>query len=318
LFAFCFALFSTFQIDAVYLAFDGFVGMNNLSWLISYIFLVFALYYACAMCWREAPRWAQLVSLGTIALLISLFPFGPGSAAECIDNVIPRSLAEMLYMGVCYVYGIVMPGLIPARAFYRSYRKEEHALVRFRKGVVFAAVVMGITFFVVKLTVSSASFVIPSLRPLAPAGNRLASFAVLALIVLWPLAYAPLWLDRALNGLAEQFQALFTVRDLNPIKAWLDRYEMPMFPYRASWWDCIRNPMLSRYRLFVSILDGRRVLGSWFRERPADVALDRHAWDDLERLHELLHSVPESADFDEMVNGYRNIGRRLRRTRERH
>jgi hypothetical protein len=315
LYALCFASSATFQIDAVFVTFDGLVGVNNLAWLVSYVFLDLTIYYACALCWRKAPRWAQAASISTIVLLAVLFPFGPGSSAERLDNVIPRNLPEMLYMGICYTYGTVMLVLIPARAFYRSYREEENALIRFRKGTLFAGVLSAIGFFVLKSAVSLISFVFPSFRPFAPAGNRLASFAVMALIVLWPVSYAPFWFSRAISSAAEYLRAVGAVRDLRPIKAWLDRYPLPVLPYRASWWARVTNPALHCYRLFVSILDGQRVLDAWFGRQAADASLSRAALQDLERLYRLLQSIPGSPDWDEVMDGYRMLGRRLRKTR---
>jgi hypothetical protein len=53
------SLLATFKVDAIYTAVDNFFGLNNLSWLLSYLPLTLAVYLICSILGKLA-HWTRL------------------------------------------------------------------------------------------------------------------------------------------------------------------------------------------------------------------------------------------------------------------
>jgi hypothetical protein len=93
-----FALFVTFQHDAVYIAFDQLVGINNLSWLMSYFFMALCAFYASQAFSLGNQRLQRLGLVICVGFLVAIFPFGLGSTSETLDHVSPSNIGELLFM----------------------------------------------------------------------------------------------------------------------------------------------------------------------------------------------------------------------------
>ena len=142
LFTLFLSLFLTFQVDAVYTTFDRFTGVNNLSWLLSYLFAILAVYFACASFRREQPQWMKFYSVVAASLLIVVFPLGPGSTPETVDHVVPANVLELLFVGLFYVYSTTMFVSVPIPACVRALLKESELPVRLRTLVILLTMVL--------------------------------------------------------------------------------------------------------------------------------------------------------------------------------
>src|SRR5688572_5516622 len=101
LFTFFFALCMTFQVDAIYVFFDILTGVNNLSWLMAYLLVAVAIYFAASGC-RAAlskpdPRWMRPYLFATLLGLILIFPVGIATGSEQTDHSVPRTVLELLF-----------------------------------------------------------------------------------------------------------------------------------------------------------------------------------------------------------------------------
>lgn len=315
LFALFFSLFGTFEIDTVYVAFDRLVGINNLSWLLSSIFLVLLIYFLCVICCSKQPRWMPYYLGATIGLLVVAFLSGPANDPESADQIIPSSAPELLFVGASYIFAIVAMSLVPARAFLEAHRNESDLALRLRTSTILLAVVMGITFFVSRFAICIVGFLVPALNQVfLDAATNVTNLPVLILCCLWPLSFASKRFYLALARPIQYFRKTVTAVELNALRARLDCLYTPIAPGRASWWDCLRNPDFNIYRGVIGILDGRRMLDACLEQ---GVEGGQGNWplkgnlQEARRLHQALQTIPDSPDFGRLVDGYRDLAKRL-------
>ncbi|HID65165.1 MAG TPA: hypothetical protein EYP49_20800 [Anaerolineae bacterium] len=311
-FALAFALFGTFQIDTVYLAFDALVGLNNLSWFLSYIFENLSIYYLCATCCNKIPRWARLYQTITLVLITVTFPLGPNRAPESAYHVIPYNVAELLFMGTCYIYGATMITLIPLRAIIRAYRNERDLALRLRSLVGLSAGSAILTFFVTKFAISLFTFIVPSLRPFAGSANTIVNIAVLVMAVLWPLLFAPNRIYVIPARFIRFLDKILTLTRLRALRVKLDR----LYPTRSSenqsgvlslskgWLDQLRDPDFYICREVIRILDDMRLLATSKDHR------DDPSLNEAIHLHRILQSANPSPD---PAIAYRELSKQLLR-----
>jgi hypothetical protein len=315
LFALCFALFDTFQIDAIYVAFDNLVGLNNLSWLLSYIFLSLTIYYVSILCHPQVAHWAPILLFSTIGLIITTFSLGPGVSPENTYNVIPRSTPEMLYMVLCYFYATVMLAAGPIRAFFQAWRKEKIVPIRLRTLVALLSASMAFAFFASKSVVVLFSFAIPVFRPLAPTGNQLASLPTLGLVIFWPLCYAPHWFYTALGRPLAYLQSILALRELHYLLSRLDDLlPLPSHLPQPHWQDLLRNPDFYVYRKVIEILDKKRSLEIVLEEsrfrNDVNAPLEKAT-----HFHRILQGISQSEDFEHLLSSCIAVSKQIRSIR---
>jgi len=273
-FALCFALFGTFHIDAVYLALDRLTGLSNLPWFLSYVFLSLTVYRLCILVSGPArrPRWLAPFVLVTILLSLALYPTGPGSAPQRLDNDIPRGLAEFLFMVTPYSFAVISLVAVPLRTLLRSLRYERDLLSRLRTLSGAAAVSMAVAFFACKSGLTLSGFLIPALGPIGHLGNRISMYPVAAMCALWPLYYAPTRWYVAAGKPVEHVQKLRDLRELRALRARLDRLGSSRLSVQAGGWDVFRNPDYHLYRTVIDIADGQRTLSIRWKNRTTPAA----------------------------------------------
>ena len=263
-FALFFALCMTFQVDAVYFTIDTFVGVNNLSWLLAYLCLVLAICFVCVGCCTairiEQPRWMLPYLVVTAALLVAIFSLDIATAPEWADHDIPRTVAELLFMELLYIYGSVM-GMIPALVFTQIRRNEGTLSTRLRVSVILLAIVLAIIFFLVKIAMSFLGFLYPS-RPLVFHLLDLARLLMAASGLLWVLVFVPNGFYLAVARPFMFREKILALRDLRYLQVRLNRLCPPVVPDRATCWDRLRNLDFYIYRAVIGILDGKKMLAA--------------------------------------------------------
>lgn len=292
------SIFVTFQVDAVYSAVDRLAGVNNLAWLISYLFLLPAIYTLCAVFYDNPPRWTRLYLIATSVALLIVFPYGPGRAPETLDHVRPANVGESLFVGLVYFYITTMLAAIPIPACARALRRQR-GYERMRTTAILLALAITTIDLVIKFSIFAFLSSLPSSltdvfhRPWA-----------LGLAILWPLGLAPNGFYRVVMQPVRFVQKIQTCRELGILQARLDRTFPPVIPDRASWTDLLRNPDLYIYRRTISILDRKKML--------ADQLDQGRQADELSILRQGLQSIPKTAAFDQAADHCRKLSRQMR------
>lgn len=309
LFALSFALFGTFEIDPVYLAVDGLLGLNNFSWLLSSIFLALTIHFLCTMSCRKRPRWALPALAGTIAGLVLVFPFGPNRTPDRVHHP-PLTPPELLFTGLLYSYGASMLTSIPSRAFVQAYRHERSLLHRLKALIALCAVVAGIVFFVAQSAALSSTSVAPFIQPFAPLLTKVALLSAGTSVFLWPLNYAPDRFYALLGRPIEFLDEVLVLRKLGKLRARLDRLCPSCDPgpaSRATWWRRLNDPELYIFQEAITIADYRRRLAIPLEGEPPNV--DERDLEEAARLHRQLQDVT-SSDVEGLVAAYRELSER--------
>jgi hypothetical protein len=300
------SLFVTWQVDDIYSAVDHLTGVNNLAWLLSYLFLVPTVYSLCAAYYSNPPRWSRFYSVIVAVFFVVIFPLGPGRVPETLDHIAPANFGELAFLGLAYFYTATMLSAIPTPSNLRALKKQT-GYHRVRTGFVLLALIVTTLNLVTKSFIYSFSFFFPSLpSAFLHAVTDLSRLWAAGIAVFWPLGLAPNGFYRQVLRPVEFLRKIWTCRELGALQAWLNRMFPPVFPDRAIWVDLLRNPDLHIYRRVISILDRKKMLGTYLEQNRAtpDNSLVPAA-----HLYQGLQDIPETAGFDEVVNICRQISR---------
>jgi len=324
-------LFVTVEFEPLYSAIGAYSGVNNLAWLLAYVFGGLCTYFLCAAFYGEKmPRWTLLWLVASLLLLVTLFPFGPGSTPDTTHHDVPGNLAELFLLASHYLYGIVMMSAFLVRVSARAYLKERDSAVRLRSLVIFLLASSWVVFYLVKVATFSLAFFAPS-APLVLRLSQILGIWFLIELPLFTLGFLPNRFYRTLLKPVRFFDKVLTACDLYRIRTEVDRL-CPLMPYLTTRMGRLRNPDFDIYQNLIAILDARRLLAYWQTERehddgpespPAGAADTARVfwknWSEQDReradyLHHLLQSVPNSLEFDDMVAAYRKLRRKMRIT----
>jgi hypothetical protein len=290
-----FALFVTFQHDAVYIAFDQLVGINNLSWLISYFFMALCVYYV-SLAFGVGDSWPQRLGLMTsIGLLVAIFPFGPGSRPETLDHVSPGNIGELLFMAVIYLYaGATIWTILTGRCIQAL--RDDETTVRLRTIVIVATLVVLECLLTIKFIAYSAGYwsLPDSYLHLITDASRVMSGVA---IILWFASFASNKVYVNLRRPIEFIRKAFTLRKLICLRKHLESLSpSALLPRRTG---PARLDLLI-YQETIAILDGTRFLSEQLEHgKPVPVG--------AERLHTSLRGIPQSLSFDDLVAALCNI-----------
>jgi len=276
LFILFFALGLTFQIDAVYVAFDTLVGVPNLSWLVFAISIAVALYFSAAVGYAildvPSPRWMILNLAGASTIFLVVFAAGIAASPEwpCTSHVIPRTVFDWLFLGTECVYGAIQ-GSIAALVFLRLYRVEQHPLGRFRWATWWATALSGTTLYLTKGVLINVGYLWPT-SPVTTGLIHLVMIARWATCLMWPWFVLPNRACLALMQPLEWMRKLVTLKHLRRSQAEAHRLLRALWPeaarmeYTPAFRECLSNLDFHTYRLVISILDSARLL-ALFLER---------------------------------------------------
>jgi hypothetical protein len=308
LFALSASLFGLFELDGVYVAVDRLVGLNNLAWLLAYLCLATAVYAFCTFCSRVHPRWMLPGLFVTAGSLAVVFPFGPGRVPEWPNHFVPHNAGEILFSALAYGYVSILIGFVVLRPFgFILRRGEGDLLARLRTFVGMAAAVTTVAFYVLRFSVFSLGFFVPSLQPFAASAGADAYRALtLITVAFWGVFFGAS--DRFYLALARPVrfgQKVRTLRRLNAFRAQLDRFAGPHTPLpSASWLDRLRSPDFYIYQTLIGILDSRRRLlarGALWGEGKGESAFDGANAEKIAYFSRALRGLPDSLEFDDLV-----------------
>jgi hypothetical protein len=316
LFVGLFSLATALQIEAVYDGVDSLVGISHFSWLASYVTGLAAFYSIykalCVMLNPARPEASLWFYRGLVLVIGTLLILFPAITAEP-DFVAPGNLATLLFFVVPYTYAAVISYTL-CWMLYRCQNSESPLHLKVRWQLLSVVVFLGAGFFALRVP----HLVLLHLHPdfahsqTSQAVNLLLNYLTITRIG-WVLFFIP---DRVYQAGCRPLMAirkLLAWRELDALRieanTLLARHEVLEVSY--SWPAQLRNLDLLLYRTLISILDIKRMLTDTLREECVDGNRSEQAM----RLHQVLGTIDDGADFDTLVCAYERAGRQYRRYR---
>ncbi len=296
-----FALFLTFEVDVVYTGFDRLTGVNNLSWLLSYLLLALAAYYLCFVFCSQMPRWAAPYLAVTAFLLAISFAWGPARMAETYDYITPTDASEIVFMGIAYAYFATMFSGIPLQSGLRALRQEADVATRLRTLTIILAIGVSVANLIIKLAIYSASYYLPVSLSLVHVITTLTRLLTAAAAILWVSGAAPNHFYRKLARPFEFWSKVCTNRELAVLQGQLHQVCPEVPPEQAPWLEQMRSLDLYIYRRVIGVLDCKKLLADRLAHDPTVNGFYQH-----------LISIPQEADFDRVVAVCRGLGQRVK------
>ena len=322
-------LFMTVELEDLYSAIGTYSGINNLAWLLAYIFGGLCTYFICSAFYGEKmPRWTLPFLIGSNLMLIALFPFGPGSTPDTAHHDIPSNLAELTFLAAHYLYGIVMMSIFLVRVSARASLKERDAAIRLRSFVIFLLASSWVTFYIVKLATFTLAFFATS-SPLVLRLSRILGTWFLIEIPLFPLGFLPNRFYRTILRPIDFFRKILIANNLHKLRTRV-AHLCPLMPSLTTRTEQLRNPDFAIYHNLITILDAKRLLTIWHKEQEFQDGGTKHVseafcypvnpfwsnWSERDKeeaahIHQLLRSVPDWLEFDALVIAYQSVARQI-------
>ena len=321
-----FAVSLTLKLPPVSLALNGWVGVNNLSWLLCYGAVILALfanaYGCCALRDRPVPKWL-LPGLGAVlAVLGWLFAAHIAPSPEYPDRALPRSIYDAVFMNLTYLYCALCLALIH-RTFAHLVCIEQNAVTRCRWRLIWLAALAGAGFCWARISFVLLVYSVPNLpgvMHIARLGDGLLAFSCL----MWPLFGLSHQVYALLAPPLRYIDNLLALRDLLIIRARLHRWLPTVIKPVPTWRHCLTDPEFYLYETVIAIFDGQKTLSDCFKgvslwgtmthpDNPWDVQAWQGAWALLQALKTALAQVPDERDYLALVTAWREVGRALRR-----
>jgi hypothetical protein len=313
LFSLFLSLFITFQVDSIYTYTNSITGINNLAWLLSYIFMAPTAYFICASFYKP-PRWMQFHLLITLAAIIIIFPFGPGIAKETVDHITPSNIGELLFVVTMYTYATITLAVVPIPANIKALQKETELPTRIRASMTLLALNSIIISYIIKLIVFTSSFFFPlTNKDFISYATDTSRFFVGITAFSWPVIFISnkiYWYTTEPKDLVKQIQ---TIRQLQFLRSRLeylcpDDESTPPRPQQnriGKLDSCI-------YRKAISVMDKEAILVAWLRQGGKS-HWDDHKMEEAILIARILQEIPNSSDFESLVEGYCNASKQLKR-----
>ncbi len=261
-FSFCTSIGLTLMIWPVYLAFDHFIGLPNLGWLVIYVVFSLAIYYISSGCYlvlRQArPRLMLWSLLFTLVVLFVVFVFGIVILPEKPDHTIPGTLAEVIFMETMYLYMAILCA-IPIVTFIGLFWYETFVSTRLRWLVGLTTAFTSTLVLIMKITLTLLAFQDPAtpalaiLYPLIGAGVATVGF-------LFPLAFLPSNLYQAMARPFEFMGKILALYELKTLQSLLDPLYPPVINDSPSLKASLKNLDFHLYRIIIAILDAKKTL----------------------------------------------------------
>jgi hypothetical protein len=334
LFALLLGIGLTFRLVPLRAAFDAWVGVPNLGWLLSFLAESTAVYVAACGCRAiprlPIPRWVHVYMALTLLVFVGIYVTNIAAGVERLEYTTASTPFELVFMCTKYVCLAIMTFFI-GTAFLRLCRRERNKLTRVRLGLLSGSALMGVLYGLARTT-----FVL--LAYFHPACTILGSLRVVekgsqvALALMWPLATMLSNKTHLFLKPYEQLQKRATLKDLQTVQTELSHLGL------LSTWDERSIPRrrdldLQLYQALISVVDGKRLLLAQLRSGETE---DGKAWDDTgaERtrslqsreedwsgavegrarlLRQLFDTVDDSLQYFDLVAAYRSVGKTLRK-----
>jgi hypothetical protein len=301
-----------FRLSYVYAWFDSLVSVNNLAWLLSCLFLTFAIYVlagiSCVGIYRDENfRKLQWATTGGLVLTYAVFMFffwrdvARGPEYYYPGSVIPIDRGSLVVKTVMLSYSSLVT-LIPIRVYHRLFRDEMMLPAKIRWFFAKVLSVDAILLFLSRLILAVAGYFF-ALPALIVTSITVIIIITQGLFIFWPLAFLPSRAYAFLSRPIAYLEKLFVLQNLTTLERAcrkLPGLSSPALPNPVSRWDHLSHPDLSVYKSIIAILDYKSCL-------KRDQVTDDKRW-----LEELLHICDET-DYQAQVQAYSQLGAKLRK-----
>ena len=303
----------TLLLGPVAVAVDGWTGMNNLAWLLAYLFLLLPGYLVGVQLSASFPTRGPLIRgllkwgfLATTAILILIYAVWLRPSPEWPQRT-ARSLAEVFFIGLFFTVISTLP-LLTLALIRDSFRRKPTLAFRLRMSVSAVAMVTALICFGSKIAGAVAAYAMPT----SPLGGQLDQLAWVAMGVTsigWVVSMLPNPVFLAAVGPVLYVSKLITMQELRWLYRRIVGFARPVVAYDPSWGEMALRPDFHLYRLAIGILDGRKMIqgkaaamrkqGGLGGDGASTLAVDwsRSQWREAEVLEALLkHLAGEDLD----------------------
>jgi hypothetical protein len=304
LFVLSLALSLSLQVDAWTPAIDSALHINNLSWLVGYMFAVVSGYSGEAG-WGSvrhylSSRRVAIICITTVAAFILLFPWLM-QEPEQLHDAFATTAASLLFREISYVWLVLMAGE-GHQMVSRYLQLEDQATGHFRFGLVIFGFRSLLAFAFVRGISSLVVFFDPnwSLARLALISSDL---MLASCVLFFALFHAPRSWLAAIARIWTYLDQRLALHELEKLRTELVALTSPLpwsRPTRSEVWS---QPSYALYCTLIDILDRRSLLlgamqtGTW--SEPLTPAVTR-----------LLEELPETLDWVELLQHIRGIAKR--------
>jgi hypothetical protein len=333
LFALFLGIGLTFRLVPLRVAFDNWIGMPNLGWLLSFIAESVAVYVAACGCRAiprlPIPRWLHIYMASTLLIFVVIFVTNLATGYERSEYTTAGTPFELVFMSTKYICLAIMTFFI-GTAFVRLYRGEQNKLTRLRLALLAGSALMGVVYGSARTTFVLLAYFYPAC-PVLGILRVLEKGSQVVLALMWPLATMLSSKVHLFMRPFERFQKSMMLRDLRTIQSELSDLDL-----LAMWDGRSRSHRGSLdfqiYRALISILDGKRLLLAQLKavedgedESRSDANPERtrvlpsrgENWDGAAAekarlLQQLFGGVGNDLEYFDLLAAYRNVGRALR------
>lgn len=305
-----------------YVSMSEWTGINNINWLVTYLFTSLALYIMSdglnIILNARTPKAVHAAIVLEWAILISLFFTGISDSHLAIDHVIAKNMRELLFMEIAYFYIAVMCFYTITQMTQLIYSGRELS-TRIRWQLSTVSPVFATLFF-------TARFVYVPIIYLWPEWDNMVvhdaiGFVFVLASITWPIFYLPNSVFTFISHPFVYINNLITLQDLNFLQREIDKVCPRIVRQHEPLLKQLLKLDMYIYRAIISILDGKQILNSY---RNDDLSSDlialgngRFLQSAPQPLHghiyETLQAVDDSNDYPFLVAQYRAIARAYRK-----
>lgn len=304
LFLLFFSIIFTLQINVVYLWIEEQLGVNNLTWFMSYVSTIIALAFLAEACSTVACRplpYLRPFAWLTFVCVALIYTVGIRKLSVSLVRDDPRSLWEVLYIAILHFYDVIVLWFGCGAAFIKMIREEQLLPSRLRVSIFLGATVFGVLWQLLKLL----RVLLIGLIGFSPALHTLTKtfpilLALVAVCVLLSFLPKPFYVRAA--QLLERIGAASALIQSRWFAKRLESLWRPLALSSVPLLVQMRDPGLYLRRQIIYILDCRRSMrADSIRRGEPDARWAYHA----------LQSLPVDEGYDVIVKACCQAGRRL-------
>ncbi len=321
-----FAVGMTFEVNAIFLWFDGLVGVSNLAWLIAWTGITTSAYLITCTFYmvqeKRIPLWLHSMLAMVLVIYLITFWVGIRYTSEWPAHVLPRNTYDFVFMLTLFVFaGLIF--VLTSRNTATIYRNEEALIAKVGWGRVWAMTVVATGFFASRTVLTLVAYWQPASQAILYLYALSLFFFVLPAFLI-PFLHMPNWVTLFMAKPFLSLDKLWTLRQLMLLQSRINEFCSPIVLQQVGWREALKAPDFHIYRSLIGILDGKSMLeaylsslgllsgqtNTWpiyrFQDNPQQ-------WDSRTRrkalaLFERLQTVSDEMEISKLAVAYRQVG----------
>jgi len=294
--------------------------VNNLAWFLSYVSLTLALHHVESLVipigydgntQRNTFRLRNASTTIALAIFVSLFVLSISRSEEWPQHDIPRSTADLLFMGTMYTYAVIACA-VSTFVVIQHVRHEKALPARIRLFILSIAGLLATGSFLVKDILTVLGYANPSTTVSATVSAN--NFPMVGAGIMWAVTLLSSRIYQLASRPLVYLGNLAALRDLHvfePKLKYLRELIDQKYPDESqggsrevaeesiSVWDQLRSPGLYVHQIVVSFMDARHLLEE---EEVRD--------EDVRRIFQAMDDT-EMTSQREVLTSLRKLGRGL-------